>query len=213
MADIDLIPRSYREQLRVQRTLRRYALVLAAVLALGAAGAGGLRWHVARTEPQLARMRADASSSGADSVRLATLQTRHTALVQQVAALGSLRAPGAVRQLAESLDQSLRADLWLTGIRYERSELALPAQTAGPARPDELQVQVGAVAEHWRISRRVDLSGAALSYPTLTEFMRGFASQGGIADVQLIDSSSPDAAGGAIGFNVTALAGAPGAKR
>jgi len=213
MADIDLIPRSYRERQRVQGTLRGYALGLAALLVLATAATGLLRWHVARTEPLLARMRADATSSGADSVRLAALQTRHTTLVQQVAALGSLRAAGTVRQLAESLDQSLRADLWLSTIRYERSELALPAQTAEPARAGELQVQVGAVAERWRISRRVDLSGAALSYPALTEFMRGFAGQGGIADVQLIGSSSPDAAGGAIGFDVTAQASVPGAKR
>lgn len=213
MADIDMIPQSYRAARRVQATLRSYAYALGAVLLLAGGGIALLRWQVARTEPLLARMRADAASNGSDSARLATLQARHTAMAQDVAALDALRAAGTVRQLALSLDQSLGTDLWLAGIRYERSELALPAQSAGPALPGELRRQTGATLEHWRISRRVDFSGAAASYPALTEFMRRFASQDGISEVQLVDSSSPENAGGTIGFSVSALASVTKAKQ
>lgn len=230
MADIDMIPRSYREQLRVEGAVRRYGIALAALLLLAFLASLLLRWQVARTEPLLAIQRTELARAGGDSGKLAALQARHAALEQSVAALDALRAAGTVGRLTEALDRSLGADLWLTSIRYARNEQLLPAAAAaaaGPATPaagdaNSFSVQAAGVSERWRVTRRIDLGGAASTYPALTEFMRGFAGQGGVADVHLVDSASAaDAAnpakdakdaGASIVFNVTALAGAAGAQ-
>lgn len=231
MADIDMIPRSYREQLRVEGAVRRYGIALAALLLLAFLASLLLRWQVARTEPLLAIQRTELARAGGDSGKLAALQARQVALEQSVAALDALRAAGTVGRLTEALDRSLGADLWLTSIRYARNEQLLPAAgAAGPASPaagdaNSFSVQAAGVTERWRVTRRIDLGGAASTYPALTEFMRGFAGQGGVADVHLVDSASAaDAANPAnpansgkdanasIAFNVTALAGAAGAQ-
>lgn len=223
MADIDMIPRSYREQLRVEGTVRRYGIALAALLLLAFLASLLLRWQVARTEPLLAIQRTELARAGGDSGKLAALQARQVALEQSLAALDALRAAGTVGRLTEALDRSLGADLWLTSIRYARSEQLLPpVAAADAANAGSFSVQAAGVTEHWRVTRRIDLGGAAFSYPALTEFMRGFAGQGVVADVHLVDSGSAAAAADAgnsgkdsnanIVFNVTALAGPAGAQ-
>ena len=213
MADIDMIPRSYREALRVDRTVRRFGAALAALVLLGGAAAGLMRWRVAHTEPLLAQMRSAASQATGDAALLAVLQARHASLEQSVAALEALRAAGTVGRLAGALDTALRADMWLTGLHYVRSEQLIPAVAGQPAQPGDLLLQPAAAAgapETWRVTRRLDLSGAAFSYPALTEFLRAFSTQPGVAEVRLVDSSTPEGEAAVIGFNMTALVGPSG---
>ncbi|MES2759986.1 MAG: hypothetical protein V4693_21650 [Pseudomonadota bacterium] len=207
MADIDMIPRSYRDAQRVRRALRRFAIALALLVAASALAAGAMRWRVAKTEPRLAQLRAAAAQAGGDAARLAQLQTRHAALEQNVAALEALRAGGTVGRLAGALEGALGADMWITGIRYARSEQLIPP-AAGVAAPGDLQLLRAGVQESWRVTRRLDLAGAALSYPALTQFLRAFAARPGLTDVQLVDSVAPGGETASIGFNVTALVGA-----
>jgi hypothetical protein len=223
MADIDMIPRSYREARRVRRLLGRYGVALGALLVVGAGAAGLLRWQVAHTEPQLTRLRADGASAGGDSARLAAILARQAALEQGVAALSGLRGAGSAGRLSEAIEQSLRADLWLVGIHYVRSEQRLPEPATDAGRPGDLSVRSAAGAqERWRVTRRVNFTGAAFSYPALTEFMRSFAGRDGVVEVRLVDSRAPDdagagavagaAAGAAVGFEMTALVDAAGVK-
>lgn len=220
MADIDMIPRSYREAQRVARTMRRFGAALAALLLVGGAAAGLLRWRVAHTEPQLAQRRSAATQATSDAARLALLQARQASLTQSVAALEALRATGTVGRLAGALDTALRADMWLTSLRYARSEQLIPATAGLAAQPGDLVLQPAPVAgaaagapETWRVTRRVDLSGAAFSYPALTEFLRAFSTQPGVAEVRLVDSSTPEGEAAVIGFNMTALVGPSGGVR
>jgi hypothetical protein len=222
MADIDMIPRSWREARRVRRLLRNYGSALAALLVLTAAASAGLRWQSTSTEPVLARLRADSVSAGDGGTRLAALQARQAILESGVVALDRLRGSGSAARLAELLDQSLGSELWLVGIHYQRSEQRLLETTgAGAPRADDLQVSVAGAQERWRVTRRVNLNGGALTYPALTEFMRGFASHGGVSEVRLVDSRTAEeaasgvnpaaaAAAPAVSFEVTALLGATG---
>ena len=58
MADIDMIPRSYREGLRVRRTLLAYGAALGLLLVAGGGASAVLRWRLAVETPQLEAARA-----------------------------------------------------------------------------------------------------------------------------------------------------------
>lgn len=207
MADIDMIPRSYREGRRVARVLRRFGVALLALVLVAALGAAVLQWRLAHGAPRLLQLRQAVQLAGADSGRLAALQARHDTLARSVMALARLRGAGQVEQLALALERALGSDVWLTAVRYGRSELLLPAPAAPAASAlvGDIVVQAGTQEQHWRVQRRIDIAGAADGYPALTAFMRAFAAQRGISEVHLVDSSSAPDSAGVIGFNVTAL--------
>jgi hypothetical protein len=212
MADIDMIPRSYREALRVKRLLRRCGGALCALLLVGLGAGATLRWRVFHTETALVRLRAASAQSLADAARLAQLQSRQAGLQQAVTALAALRAGGAVGQVTAALDAALGGELWFTTLRYARSEQVIPAGAGLAPQAGDLVLQASSppgAPETWRITRRLDVGGAAFSYPALSEFLRQVSSQPGVAQVRLIDSSAPEgssaADAAAIGFNMTAI--------
>ena len=218
MADIDMIPRSYREALRVRRLFRRSGAALCALLLVGLGAGAALRWQVVHTETALVRLRAANAQSLGDAARLAQLQSRQAGLQQAVTALAAMRAAGAVGQVSAALDAALGGELWFTALHYARSEQVIPAGAAVAPQAGDLVLQAAppagaapATPETWRITRRLDVSGAAFSYPALTEFLRQLSSRPGVAQVRLIDSSAPEggtaADTAAIGFNMTAIVG------
>ncbi len=212
MADIDMIPRGYRDAQRLRAALRRFAVMLAAVLLAGAAAAGLLRWRAAHDAPLLAQMRAAAAAAGSDATRLARLQARQAVLEQSVTALAALRGTGAVGRFAVAVDGALGTGVALTAMRYTRSEQIIPAGAA-PAQAGDVSMPAtaGAAAApaSWRVTRRLDLAGSASDFPALTQFLRAFSAQPGIAEARLIDSVAPGGDSAAIGFNLTGVAAAP----
>jgi hypothetical protein len=211
VADIDMIPRSYREALRVKLALRRCGGALCALLLVGLGAGTALRWRVAHTETALVRLRAASAQSLVDAARMAQLQSRQAGLQQAVTALAALRAGGAVGQLTAALDGALGGELWFTALRYARSEQVIPASAGLAPQAGDLVLQAisaPGTPETWRITRRLDVSGAAYSYPALGEFLRQVSSQPGVAQVRLIDSSAAEGSTAAdiqaIGFNMTA---------
>ena len=80
MADIDMIPRSYRDAQRVRRTLAAYGAALAVLVVAGGGASMLLRWRVAVETPQLERMRSDSALAGALRTQLIGAQQRKDAL-------------------------------------------------------------------------------------------------------------------------------------
>ena len=211
-----MIPRRYREALRVTRLVRRCGGVLGALLVAGLGAGAALRWQVAQAETALVRLRAASAQSPVDAALLAQLQARQASLQQAATALAALRADGAVSKISASLDASLGGDLWFTALHYARSEQAIPAGAAVTPQAGDLVLPAVLAAgaapgppETWRFTRRIDVSGAAFSYAALGEFLRHLSSQPGVAQVRLVDSSTPagNAAAdtAAVGFNMTAI--------
>ncbi len=101
MADIDMIPRSYREGLRVRRTLTIYGAALAVLLVAGAGASAFLRWRLGVETPRLDASRSASSQAGAMRIQLTAALARKELLAENVAALATLRGAGEVAALAE----------------------------------------------------------------------------------------------------------------
>jgi len=214
MADIDMIPRAYRDGVRVRRTLRLTGIALALVIAAGALGGIGLRLRTAALERSAAALQSAATRAQADSTRDAAQQAERGRRAQEHAVLRALRRQGELAALAHGLDAALGDDVWLTELRVERDIQALPA--AGPAAPDASAEDFGAAvdtaavdtaaagagAQTWRLRSTLALSGQAVSYEAVTAFLSALGRQPGIAAVRLLGSSAA-ADGRTIDFRAT----------
>ncbi|TWI69759.1 hypothetical protein IP91_00832 [Pseudoduganella lurida] len=191
MPDIDMIPRSYRDGLRVRRTVRHGAVALTVVVVAAAAGSATLRWRTATIERQADTLRAAATQAQSDQAREATVRDAHERRMQQDALLRTARRQGEIAAFAQALDTTLPADVWLTGIVVRRPAQAGPAPaTIGAAQAAPATVPAVAAAP----VSIVELAGQAAAYDGITTFLAQLGSAPGVAAVQLQSSgASPDA--------------------
>jgi Tfp pilus assembly protein PilN len=210
MADIDMIPREYRDGVRVRRTLRLAGIALALVVAAGALGGIGLRWRTAALERSIAALQASAAQAQADSARDAQQQADRMRREQDLAILRTLRRKGELTALAHGLDAALGDGVWLTELRVERDIQAVSG-AAGTGAAD-VPVNEGieeftapgekAATQTWRMRSSIELSGQASSYGAVTDFLSALGHQPGIVGLRLV-SSSAAAEGGTIDFRAT----------
>lgn len=203
MADIDMIPRSYREQVRVRRTLRLAGIALAAIVVLGAAGSGALRWRAAAIGHKADALQAAAARHQADSARDAAQLASYNRRQQDAAVLHALRREGELGALAQGIDAALGDHVWLTSLALERDAQAVPDKGAAAAGSGiEELVTADAAAKTWRLASTLQLSGQADSYAAVTAFLATLGRQPGIANLRLV-SSAAAAEGQTIDFHAT----------
>ncbi|WP_036168262.1 PilN domain-containing protein [Massilia sp. 9096] len=210
MADIDMIPRSYREAVRVRRTVRRAGAALACVAVLGIGAVGGVRWRGAALERQAAALEAAASRAQADRTRDATLQAAGMRLQRGVTALHALRREGELEAFSRALDAALTDQVWLTNLTLQRDAQGTPAKDA-PADPAVEQVAPADAADGaptWRLASTIEISGEATDYGAVTAFLATLARQNGVSGLRLVGSSA-GADGGAIQFQATGFLARP----
>ena len=216
MADIDMIPRSYREGVRARRTLQAYGAGLALLLLAGGGASAYLHWRLAGETPRLELDRSALTQAGAMRLQLTSAQARKDLLTENAAALGSLRGTGDAGALAAILDESLNARVWFEHLRFTRSQELLPALPPAPLPAGVVQArapagaQAGAQAQAgapqaWRLGSQVQISGQALDNGAMTAFLSKLAANPGLTDVRFLNSSaSADDEGGLVVFNATA---------
>jgi hypothetical protein len=212
MADIDMIPREYRDGVRVRRLVRLTGIALALVVAAGVLGGAGLRWRSAALARTATALQAAAVQAQADNARDAQEQAEHARRAQDAAILRALRRQGELATLARGLDAAMSDAVWLTELRVERDVQALSgsAGSAGSAgAPDGTAEEFnvpgaapGSAAQTWRFRSGIELSGQASNYDAAAAFLSALGRQPGIAGLRLVGSSAA-ADGQAIDFRAT----------
>lgn len=207
MADIDMIPRSYREGLRVRRTLTAYGAALAVLLVAGAGASAALRWRLGVETPHLEASRSASTQAGVMRTELTTALARKERLAENVAALASLRGAGEVAALANTLNGALNEQVWFTELRFARTQELLQAAPPMPLPAGVVRTraaQAGAL-QAWRLGSQIRIAGQARDNAAMTAFLAKLAADPGLANVRFLNSSTAAAdEGGAVNFNVAA---------
>jgi len=196
MADIDMIPRSYRDGVRVRRMLRRAGLALAAIVLVAAAGSAALRWHSAALERRTATLQQAASAAQTSQAQAATEYAAHERRVQQQGLLRALRREGELTALAAAIDSALPAAAWLTAINLQRDlQLATavaPASAAAPAPDSRATTFATGNADGGTLVMvsSVELAGQAADYNGITDFLSNLGRMPGMRGVELLSSSA-----------------------
>ena len=208
MADIDMIPRSYREGVRARRTLQAYGAGLALLLLAGGGAGAYLHWRLAVETPRLELDRSASTQAGAMRLQLTAAQARKELLAENAAALGSLRGTGDVAALAAILDESLNARVWFKHLRFTRSQELLQALPPAPLPAGVVQArapQAAGAPQTWRLGSQVQISGQALDNGAMTAFLSKLAADPRLTNVRFLNSSTTAAEeGGVVVFNATA---------
>jgi Tfp pilus assembly protein PilN len=201
MADIDMIPRSYRDGVRVRRTLRRAGVALTAIVLAAAAGSAALRWQSASLERRTATLQQAASAAQTSQAQAATAQAARERLVQQQGLLRALRREGELAALAAAIDSALPANVWLTAINLQRDlQLATaapatagaPATAAAPAPDSRATTFATGNADGGTLVMitSVELAGQASDYNGITDFLSNLGRMPGMHGVELLSSSA-----------------------
>jgi Tfp pilus assembly protein PilN len=197
MADIDMIPRSYRDGVRVRRTLRRAGVALAAIVLAAAAGSAALRWQSASLERRTATLQQAASAARTSQTQAATAQAARERLVQQQGLLRALRREGELAALAAAIDSALPANAWLTAINLQRDlqlATAAPATGAAPAPAPDSRATTFATGNAdggtLVMVSSVELAGQAADYNGITDFLSNLGRMPGMHGVELLSSSA-----------------------
>ncbi|MCC2972868.1 PilN domain-containing protein [Massilia sp. IC2-476] len=205
MADVDMIPRSYREGLRARRTLFAYGCALAFVLGLGGGTAAWVRWRLAVETPRLEQLRAATALAEATRNQLAAAQARKEALQQASNALDALRGSGAVARLAGSIDGAVNDGVWFDGLQFSRTQELLRDPLPQPLPAGTLQVQgaAGGSVEHWHLANRLEIAGQAQDNEAMSRFLDALSGDPLLTDVRFLNSSaSKTDAGVSLAFSV-----------
>lgn len=205
MADIDMIPRSYHNGLRVRRTLRIYGAALALALVAGGTGAGWLRWRLAVEAPQLEQLRAATAQAEAMRARVIAAEQRKFQLVQASEALQALRGEGALARLTGSLDGALNDNVWFDQLQFSRSQEQLREPLPTPLPEGTLQTRgtASGAVEHWRLTSQVEINGHARDHAAMTRFLGALADDPALADIRFLNSAAAAEGDAGLAFGVT----------
>lgn len=198
MADIDMIPRSYRDGVRVRRTLRQAGLALAAIVVAAAAGSAALRWQSAALERRTITLQQAASAAQSSQAQAATEQAARERVLQQQGLLRALRREGELAMLANAIDSALPETAWLTAVTLQRDlQLApanAPAQAPAPtpaATGRATTIATGnADGSTLVMVSSVELAGQAVDYNGITDFLSNLGRMPGMHGVELLSSSA-----------------------
>lgn len=195
MNDIDLIPRSYRDAVRIRHLVERGALGLIAMLAIGLAAFSITIWQVRVQTAQLVPLRNEANRVAALRQQMEKLAAEKSKIEGSSTALTALRGTGEPYQLAEAIDAALSANVWLSSIRFSREQQALDATQAAAAQSNGgvvITAPNGAPGQDGRplrLTNTVEIKGTAIDHTALAEFIKALSSQPGLADVRLLNST------------------------
>jgi len=192
MADIDMIPRSYRDGVRLRRTLRRTGTALAAIVLVAAGANGALRWHSAAIERKITALQLAASTAQADLARQASEHAERERRLQQQDLLRGLRREGELAAFAAAIDSALPATAWLTAVNLRRDLQLAPAGAALPAPGGPASIIATGAADGGALVMvsSVELAGQALNYDGITGFLSNLGRVPGMQGVQLLSSGT-----------------------
>jgi Tfp pilus assembly protein PilN len=206
MADMDMIPRSYRDALRVRRTLLAYGGALALALGAGLAGTAWLHWRLSIEERTLDQLRAANTNADAVRTQVDSAQQRKTALVQASEALAALRGAGTVARLSGALDTALNDHTTFSQLQFLRTQELLKAPLPDPLPEGTVQAQGAAGVEYWHIANRIEINGLAADNAALTQFLGALGKDPTLSGVRFLNSAAASGEGKAgLAFSVAGL--------
>lgn len=217
MANVDMIPRSYREARRARRLLARYGIALAGLLLAGAAASAFLQWRLAVELPRLEALRGSTARVEAARTQLASVQVRKNALSEDVAALAALRGVGALARFAGALDATLNERVWLERVVFTRTIEKVEGDLAA-APPGGLVLRARAApaatdSASWRLVDKVEMGGGALDHPALTAFLGRLDASGPLHGLRFLQSSvATGEEGQSVAFSIAGPLGPDGGQ-
>lgn len=193
MAEIDLIPQDYRNQLTLQSALRKYVVMFAALNAFVLVFALLLGQTSRSVAAEAVELKTENAITQQQQAQLEQLQLQQGEYERQLGLLRGLRAGAAVDEIFGIVDRALRGrDLWFLDWKFSRAGVVLNGEQRGIETGyfvivDEDQRQPD---DEWQVETRMTIHGQAKDHQALSTFVRSLFDQREIKDVKLQKTSA-----------------------
>ncbi len=196
MHELDLIPDSYRQRLRIQRWLNIFFISFFVILLVIAGLHVTVNNKLADLHSQIQLLQKDKQLNSQQQQQFKLLQEQEKSLTVRLKMINSLRAGPPVKQIFLAVDRGISPEIWFTNWQFFR------ANTVVPVNPEKIQtgyfivipdeLNPGPQQQAWKIESHMEISGQALSYSILANFVKKLVLQSEIADVKLIKTNLHD---------------------
>jgi Tfp pilus assembly protein PilN len=211
VAEIDLIPQSYRDARHVERSSRVLLFVVVGVLSTIGLGRTALAYVANSHQPALAELRQKQATMELQQARVAELRISKEKAEQRLTVLTTLRGQGVAAPISVAINQSLNERVWLQVLVFRRADeyvdVSPGASTNGYfiVLPKDDSAGLPA-ARAWRMRRTLEIAGHAVDHTALAAFITRLGKQAGIEDVRLISTTAHRVANAeVIAFSAVAL--------
>jgi Fimbrial assembly protein (PilN) len=193
MHELDLIPASYKERLKIKRWCELCGVVFASVLLI----VFGLRFAIINktmaVNTKIQALQKDKQFNIEQQQKYNALVTEETKLKKDLEVLNGLRGGPSAKQILLTLDRVMQDDVWFTQWLFSRDGEITPVQPATVQTgyfiiiPQEANGSPNQQA--WKLNTHMEITGQALTHSSLSGFIRNLINQPEIDDVKVINTS------------------------
>jgi hypothetical protein len=193
MHELDLIPASYRERLKIKRWCHQFGFVFAGVLVIVV----GLRFAVINkattlnTEIEIRQK--DKQSSLEQQQKYNALMAEEVKLKKELEILNGLRGGPSAKQILLAVDRVMPDDVWFTQWSFSRAGEIIPVQPAAVQTGYFIIIPQDANGspnqQAWKLYTHMEISGQARNHSSLSGFISNLINQPEIDDVKVINTS------------------------
>jgi hypothetical protein len=191
--ELDLIPAAYRERIRIQRWLKYFAAISAAILIIII----GLKIKIDRQltglNSEIKILHKDKQLNIQQQQKFNDLQNQEKSLAARLKILDGLRGGPPVRQILLAVDRIMNNDIWFTQWKFIRSNeiTEIKPETVQTGYfiiiPEDLNQTNKKQA--WKLESHMEITGQAINHSILANFVRQLIDQPEVTDVKLINTS------------------------
>jgi hypothetical protein len=189
MTEIDLIPQDYRRYRRLVTMARTIGFVMAGLVIVSGAAAGGLMVATNQARAVLEEQEQIRDHGVRRTAEFETRDRYRQALNQQLLVLRSLRSGAPAEKLFATIDNAIGGELvWFDSWRFRRAGVIVPSDRADPL-PLTMQMlsqdHLEGSGEDWLVETHMQIRGKALDHKALSSFVTGLFSQDQVSDVRV----------------------------
>ena len=203
MTEIDMIPQSYREQLRVRLWGRNFLAAIAVLVVLIVTAEVWLIVTLSVQKPKLELLQRGRTAVAAQLAAVEALRARKSEAEKNRSVLADLRGGPSVEQISGTIDRAINDGVWFDQLQFVRSaDYAAPKADPAASAPSGDDVAVGAK----RPLNQLEIRGRAVSHSALAEFAKNLAAEPGTRNVRVVNTArQSDSAATVVQFEVTAV--------
>jgi hypothetical protein len=193
MHELDLIPASYKERLKIKRWCHLSGFVFASVLVIVVGLRFALIDKTMALNTKIAVQQKNKKFSIEQQQKYNALVAEEIKLQKDLEILNGLRGGPSAKQILLAIDRVMKDDVWFTQWSFIRAGEITQVQPATVPTgyfiiiPQEANGAPNQQA--WKLNTHMEISGQALDYPSLTGFIRNLINLPEIDDVKVINTS------------------------
>jgi hypothetical protein len=193
MTDIDLIPASYRESLRVQSWARYMLITVSFVLVMSITGYFTLDYMNQTLSAEISDLQSEQQISELQRDVLINLSEEKTRFTNQLSFLTGLRSGTTAQEMFMTVDRALEnKEVWFLDWEFRRAGTAVEKDEKTSSNGYFIIIPATngeKTAETWKIETHMTIKGQAKDHSALSRFVRKLFNQPEIQNVRILNTS------------------------